>query len=339
MYYYVEYLRARRAMRVVAIILGVLAACAIGLRIYLIGSHSPEDVARALEQSPTAHVTRSTLADGTAESQVDDPQRGVRAVIDRRNGRLNMTISEPRRLYRAQTSKMLSMGSERENVTESGNMVKATITSGGEDKFDISALMAFSMIIGLVTATLLGAPLAKENAGHLELTWTKPVSRSQYAWAAIGVDSLSIVLAQCATVLVVLLCALLFVIPQIVLGSALIAGIALAAPLAWYALLTTLSASARQGPGLVIGLSWVAAIVVLAVAHATSGAQSTIGIAVHAVAQALAYFDPLAYASFSDGGLVRNGVVTTAAEAFVALCTLGILYLVAAVLQWRRVEA
>ncbi|HZT14118.1 MAG TPA: hypothetical protein VFA29_15065, partial [Candidatus Baltobacteraceae bacterium] len=235
---------------------------------------------------------------------------------------------------------LLSMGSEREKVTESGKMVKATITySGGEDKFDISALMAFSMIVGLVTATLLAAPLAKENAGHLELTWTKPVSRSQYAWAAIGVDSLSIVLAQCATVVVVLLCALLFVIPQIVLGSALIAGIALAAPLAWYALLTTLSASAKQGPGLVIGLSWVAAIVILAVAHATNGAQSTIGIAVHAVAQTLAYLDPLAYASFSDGGLVRNGVVATAAEAFLALCTLGILYLVAAVLQWRRVEA
>ena len=340
MYYFVEYMRARRAMRVVAIILGVLIVAAVGLRLYFLSYSTPETLAVALERSPSAHVTQTRLPDGTRESVVDDPQKRVHAVIDRKPRELRITLTEPSAMYSSQSKRTFSMGSNSEHVEDTNGIARVKLDYRQDADFDLSVLFIISIATGLLTATMLAAPLAKENDGHLELTWTKPVSRSAYALASIGVDIAAIVASQILTVAAILACATIFVLPNMGFGSILYMGLALLGPITWYALLTTISASVKRGPGLVIGMGWLGAVFIGGIAKGTAHmTDSALGNAVHQVTQAIAYFDPIAYLSFGDGGVVPNGVIHGVGETLAVLGVLAVLYIVSAVLQWRRVEA
>ncbi|HEV3152426.1 MAG TPA: hypothetical protein VGZ02_01330 [Candidatus Baltobacteraceae bacterium] len=340
MFYFVEFLRAKRALRVIFIILGVITVAAICLRVYLFTAHGPEDVVQSLRQSPTAHVNDRRLADGTLETTVDDPARSTHAVIRQHGDEISIDVTEPMADYRKQTDHLVTLGNDHEDYT-----VKAGLTHGtmrfkeGDGKFDLSGVFGIAGIMALVTATMLGAPLAKENDGHLDLAWTKPVSRDASALAAFGVDIAAIVASQLVTVAAILIWVLFFIVPAVTLSSFAVIFLSMITPVAWYAMLTAFSSSLKRGPGLVIGLSWPAALIVSGVAHGTHGAVSPIAHAIHVFFQVLAYIDPLAYADFSNGDWHGNGAIHTISSTIIVLCLLAVLYLASAVLQWRRVEA
>jgi ABC-type transport system involved in multi-copper enzyme maturation permease subunit len=203
-------------------------------------------------------------------------------------------------------------------------------------------LFLVSAGMGLLMATILGGPLAKENDGHLELAWTKPVSRELYALAGFGTDALAIVASQVLTIVTILIATAVWAVPHLRFedGAAGRIALALLAPLAWYAFLTTITASLKRGPGTAIGVAWVIAIIVPAIgsAVATHAAGEPIVEALHAVLATLTYLDPIAYIWFQrNEDLVRFAGTASSAAAWVA--GLAVVYVVLAIAQWRRVEA
>ena len=343
MFYFVEFLRAQRTMRIVAILLGCLILLAIVLRIVMLRGTTPEAYINGLQHSPTAHVTQTKLADGTMRTVVDDPARKMHAVIDRRGANtFRVDVTEPASSAAHRHQQNDTMGSLDVNESTRAGMSHTTIVWNGTFNINLTILILATMPMGLIVATMLGGVLSKENDGHLELAWTKPVSRESYALAAIGVDLVTIVVSQLLTLAVVMLCILLFGVPSYSPGRDAGAYIALAliGPLSWYACLTAFSASVKRGPGIVIGLGWLAALLIPGIAAAFAQINHPLAHAIYNVFQALAYLDPIAYFSHvSDSGVTKNGAIATLGEAVIAVIALLIAYIAAAVLQWRRVEA
>jgi hypothetical protein len=193
--------------------------------------------------------------------------------------------------------------------------------------------------MGLLVASILGGALAKENDGHLELAWTKPVSRERYALSSVAVDAIAIIVSQLLTIAVSLAATLMFLVPRFSYGPNLAWAIllAFAGPIAWYALITAASASLKRGPGMVIGLGWVAAVLIPGIAGALQGAANVNSIAAwfYAIFHALSYIDPISNFSFHKDQTTMMplpaavGVLLALIAGYVAL----------AVAQWRRVEA
>ncbi len=339
MYYYVEYMRAKRAMRVIAIILGVIVV-ALGIgRIWMMKYPSPESFAAMFESTSGAHVTQTTLPGGMKETVVNDPVKRVHTVIDRKGDYLRIQFTEPDSIYEQQPHDIFSPDDDRQTVSVNHGIAHGTYLVRQHNTFDVSGVLQISMIIALITATLLAAPLTKENDGHLELTWTKPISRTAYACACVAVDAAAIVVSQIFTLVVAFCCYLMFASPEIRLTSVTVVLLSLLGPIVWYAMMTAIGASVKRGPGLVIGLSWVASFLVFGIAKASEDAQSSLGRVIHAISQGVAYLDPLAYITTNNGNFAGNGAVTTVTESIAALIVLAVLYIVSAVLQWRRVEA
>lgn len=346
MFYYAEYLRGMRALRIMAIILGVFVAIAILIRLWAFSEHSPESVANSLQSSPTAHVTTKTLADGTVETIVDDPAARTHAVIDRRGRSIRMDATMPSSMAPSRHVH-ISMGSSDFTRNSKTGMTHIIIRNELTANIPVSILFAIAEGFALITATMLGGALAKENDGHLELAWTKPVSRDRLALTSIGVDMATILVSQLATVLLIVLVCAMFIMPTFYSDALTLPAIALAllGPLAWYACLTAFSASLKRGLGMVVGLGWLAAIAIPGIEQATAFVTNDVGIAIHAVFKVLTYIDPIQYVHISFHGAAGNaGMRSMAATdsigtSLVLLLLLTAAYVAAAVLQWRRVEA
>lgn len=341
MFYYAEYLRAIRALRVIAIILGISLALAILFRLWALSANTPETLAQSLQTSPTAHVATSRLADGTLRTVVDDPVAHVHAVIGRRGQTFSLDATMPS--AQAPRHNHFSVGTF---IIKSDKRTGAAHVIANYDmnaQVGIGELFGVACIIALITATMLGGALAKENDSHLEIAWTKPVSRDRLALATIAVDIAAIVASQVVTVALILVVMLMFVTPHLFANSATpsFIGLALLGPIAWYACLTAFSASLKRGLGLVVGLGWLAAIVIPAIASGSANSSVTAIQAIHAVFQAAAYIDPISYLSF-HGSLSHSGLSTSIGSIEISalgLLLLTVAYVAAAVLQWRRVEA
>lgn len=339
-YWFVEYGRASRALKIALILLGILFAIAVILRASL---HDRSNLQATIVNSPTAHVTKTTLANGDVRTVVDDPARQTHAVIvTTPSGAIDLDATQPKSAQ-ADRHMDLVMGSSSISQTNEHGMVHTRMRYRSETpRYDLGVLFLMTIPMGLIVASMLGGVLSKENDGHLELAWTKPVSRERYALAAIGVDAAAIVLSQLLTIAVTLLATLMFFVPHFhyeqqvgwhILYS-------LAGPLAWYAVITAASASLKRGPGMIIGLGWVVALIVPSVAGALHGAAGVNSVAAwfYAIFNGLSYIDPIAYLSFNGG---RHGVtlMISVAQSSWALCALVVGYVALAVLQWRRVEA
>ena len=343
MYYYAEVLRGKRALRVIAIISGAFLLIAILLRLWAFAEHGPMFIASGLQTSPTAHVTSKKLADGTVETTVTDPVQHVHAVIDRRTGYLHIDAMVPRG---QKTSGTFSFGDSAVTVNRKTGMKHIVMTedmNGGN--VPVGILFAIASVIALVTATMLGGVLAKENDGHLDLAWTKPVSRERLAVASMGTDIVTILISQLFAVAVFLIICAMFIWPKFYANSQTPGMVALAVlgPVAWYACLTAFSASLKRGLGMVCGLGWLAALFIPGLAQASARSQSDLGRSIHFVFQSLSYIDPIAYISFR-GNFARAGIEFQTAVgplgfSVLALTVLIIVYLALSVLQWRRVEA
>jgi len=347
MFYYAEVLRGQRALRVIAIILGVFLALAVIFRLWALSEHNPQTLANALQASPTAQVTTKTLADGTIETTVNDSFKHVHAVIDRRGQLFHMDLTLPSTNPMSE-ERFFLLGNSSVVRTHRAGMAHVVITRDmtGNDIY-VGVLFAISCVIGLITATMLGGVLAKENDGHLEIAWTKPVSRERLALASMAVDIVTIIISQVAMVaLTIIICAMfIWPFPRFYANALTpsVVALALIGPIAWYACLTAFSASLKRGLGMVCGLGWLAALFIPGISGATAFSSSDIGRTIHVIFQALSYIDPIAYISF-HGSLGNNGLQFATAIGAIGtsallLLVLTIVYLGLAVLQWRRVEA
>ncbi|HEY9180739.1 MAG TPA: hypothetical protein VIO32_08455 [Candidatus Baltobacteraceae bacterium] len=336
-YYFVEYQRALRAIRIALILLGVFLACVIILRI----SVHTTDWTKPIVYSPTAHVTSTHLADGSTRIVFVDPKKQTHGVIVRHpDGTLDADIFEPRSAGRHNDN--FSMGSMNMNSTIEGNARHTTMRFHPEaPTYELSGLFLATLPMGLIVASLLGGLLAKENDGHLELAWTKPVSRERYATAGIVVDAVAIVATQLLTIAVTLVATLMFFVPRFTWpgDGAWYIAFAVAAPIAWYALITAASASLKRGPGAVVGLGWVVALLIPGVAVPLKAVANDNYIAAwfYAIFHALSYIDPIAYLSFS--GASKSSYPLPLEASVGAMCALIGIYSVLAIAQWRRVEA
>jgi hypothetical protein len=341
MYYYVEYLRAMRAFRIVGIILGVLLLIGIIFRLSFINHGSPERYISDLQNSPTAHVTKTQLPDGGVRTVIDDPQKRVHAVILRNGSHFSMDVTEPTSTKRAHDEFRAMNGSLNVSEDTHGGVSRVRIAYEGRPDISWNAFFTISVMMGLIVATLLAAPLAKENEGHLELAWTKPVSREKYAGATFAIDAAAIVLSQLACIAIALICIWMWTVPIVTLGSGgwPVIALALIVPIAWYACLTAFSASVKRGPGMVIGMGWFAALVIPSVMAATSHAQSLVGQWIHAIFTGLAYIDPIVYVPSFHGHRFSGSLVDSAGTGLTIAVILAVVYIALAVLQWRRVEA
>ena len=344
MYYYAEVLRGKRALRVIAIILGIFLAIAIVFRLWALSEHDPSAMATVIQSSPTAHVTTKTLADGTIETTVNDPVKNIHAVIDRRGRLFHMDATMPS--SDPMSHNHFSLGNSSVDRIQRHGMTHIVLTHDMTANIPVAVLFAIAEVIGLVTATLLGGVLAKENDGHLEIAWTKPVSRERLALASMGTDIATILISQCATVLLVLVICAMFIWPTFYADAATLPSIAitLLGPIAWYSCLTAFSASLKRGLGMVVGLGWLAALVIPAVAEGTARSSSDFGRAIHWVFQPIAYIDPIEYVHLSfhgSGGMsaMQNAPLGPLGVSATMLLVLTVVYLSLSVLQWRRVEA
>lgn len=338
MYYFVEFLRAKRALFIALILLGLVFLAAVILRVSVHTGHWDAD----LQSSPTAHVTKTQLGDGSTRIVVDDAARQTHAVIVRHpDGAFDMDVIEPKNGSNASHHHMdFVTGSTNMSTRDEGNTTHTVIHYRHDmPNYDLGILFMATIPMGLIVASILGGLLAKENDGHLELAWTKPVSRERYALAGMTVDALAIAVAQLLTIAVTLAASLMFFVPRFSYGAT--AGweivLAFAAPIAWYALITAASASLRRGPGMVIGLGWVLAILIPSIGGALQNAAQMNAIAAwfYAIFRGLSYIDPIAYLAMHNN---HPTLMSFPASAGV-LCALVAGYVALAVAQWRRVEA
>jgi hypothetical protein len=201
----------------------------------------------------------------------------------------------------------------------------------------IELLGAASLIVGGIMATIFGNSLARENDGHLEVAWTKPVSRRTYATAVMVVDGvgllLSVVLGFFALVLILIdvRSPITFSVPP---SSLMDIARFLLFPLAWYALIVALSARLRGG-GVVQGLIWPIAF------GLTGIAVAPLPPVWHALAKIISLLNPLTYLQYHEGdfSLVTSSTMAPALLSVIALAVFVIGGWAFATAQWRRMEA
>lgn len=347
--FYVEWLRVRNCLRGFAIVLGVLLLIACIVRIAL-GAEIARTESWVVSESnkPGARVTHVRQSDGSERTTIDDPSDGTHIVIIDRgwNGK-SITISGPG-VQSSDTHgvQIGSLGVHTVRSTVHGGTVNVE-TDLPVPWRDLFALAAF---VGLVIGTILAGPLAKENTNHLELTWTKPISRSALALGLFGVDAVGILAAMAMTVIFAILCTALFEAPHLIADSTTLAVLALCVfdTFAWYALLTAASASLKRGLGAVLGLGWLAALILPGIAFGLVQADMPLFHVAGLVLSYIVLLDPIPYVHLSSGavndvtpqygymlGLLSSGPGVRA----LILLVLTVIYSALSLVQWRRLEA
>ena len=205
----------------------------------------------------------------------------------------------------------------------------------------VAALMAGATFVAAIVAMIFGCALARQNAGHLPMVWTKPVSRDRFALSITLVH-----LAGIATAWVMSLAATLSVFAvfgaldtltmngDVPVDGAVVARMLLF-PLAWYGLVLGITASTRGGAGFMAFGAWMVGslLVGLDASHLFSGASAI-------VINVIDHINPLFYFSghFDDSG--RNqSMVQNVDVAIAGLAAIAVAGYVAALAQWRRLEA
>lgn len=218
-----------------------------------------------------------------------------------------------------------------------------TVIMGRPDvPVDVAIPFGIALFVGLVVATILGGPLGRENANHLEIVWTKPVSRIRYAFAAMTADLTAILASQLLAVAVIFLCILLFTTPHFYASGD--SGVTilrtLLGPVAWYAMYVGLTSWLKRGRGAVLGLSWAAALILPGVTLIGAFPGSPpLAVIAHYVFSFLNFFNPLRYAQMANG---HGAALIAPSDPWYSvgiLCLLIVGYTAAGLIEWQRVEA
>jgi len=339
---YVQWLRVRNVLKFTGIIFGCIFALALVLHFALARFGSYDAMINGISLDPGTTTQHVLLFDGTKRTILDNAKDHTHVVIDDHGyAGKQVTITEPSSRQRA-THEHVTMGSV--SVISSRNGKTATTVIDTNAPTDFRIYIAFAVTVAFILATILGAPFARENDGHLEIALTKPIARVPLALQMMAVDAIGIIGGFVLAIVAFIAINTIFQVPHIVVGgdSLLVFASGMVLTLAWYACLAAASASLRRGYGAVLGFAWPVALAVALLALLPLGG-SLLGEALHGIFRVLAFFDPLSYASFSAGN-VSPDTQTLSAGATIATrlpytTILLILYTALAVIQWRRVEA
>lgn len=335
---YVEYLRATRALKIVAIILGVVLVIVAVTRIYTLRYESSWTDFSRYTNSSTAHVTKVKLPDGSTKTVIDDPVKKVHAEItDRGYAGKQIVITEPSRGNKKGDN--VTIGSI--NVDETSTKgVRRTVVSTNAD-VNVKYLFVAALPLMLLFATLVAGPLAKENEGHAELAMTKPVSRTQYAFGAFAMDIAGIVVTSLLCVVIYIVACAMFQLPHFVTSdnTASIIALCYLSTIGFYSLVTAVSASMKRGVGAAIGISWAAALILPGLSH-INGEPGTLPAVLGTIFRTINRINPISYLPGSFHVSTGEPILDTTRQLAVLISSLLIIaYLAAALLQWRRVEA
>ncbi len=358
--FYVEWLRVRSCLRILAIVLGVLFAVAVVVRISVGSPAAQYNWIYAEAGKPGVHLVQQRQSDGSLRTTIDDPAKREHIVIvDRGWQGKEITISGPEVDTSDSTGHSVQIGSLGVHVLHNvAQRVRQHLTSGSgvvqintDEPVSARVLLFLATWVGVIIATFLAAPLTQENSNHLEVAWTKPVSRTRMALGMFGVDALGIIISMALAIVFALAATALFEIPHIVIDAPTLPVLALCVlmPTAWYALLTAAAASLKRGRGAVLGLGWLAALFVPGLAVALNLSQLPVFHVFGAVFNVLTLLDPIAYVHTSISSGPGNGEPSVgvafgvlSAPSIVRagiLLLLSIVYFAIALLQWRRLEA
>jgi hypothetical protein len=342
---YSEWLRVRGCLKWTGIVLGVLFVVGVVLRIAVIGAeHSVYGWMARLKTDPGTKVTDTVLPDGTKRTSIEDPVKKMRVILDDRgwNGK-HIVIYDWSPTAKQDLSERWRGGVASVVYTPDkyGRGERLDIDTDGTTPA-ISYLVA-GLVLALIVATVLGAPLAREADGHLEVALVKPVSRERFALEIILVDWLGLIATFAGGTIFAILIHAIFDLPHITFGprdAAALAG-GIVAPLAWYGMLTAATASMKRGYAAIVGFAWPVAAIVLALSLVQPEGNLVLT-AVHDVAWVLSWIDPLSYMHFGSatpqvGG--NSAHFLSGAGQLVALVVLSIGYAAIAIVQWKRIEA
>ena len=345
--YYVEWLRVRNCLRVLGIIFAIGFGLAILVRLFmpttLNGGES--HYMNVLDQ----HGVRTTsvrLGNGETRTTVVDSEGDRMVIVDRGWHGKHVTVSGPNVSVQGQGNVTVGpIGVHSYDTASGGEVVVAT-----DEPIDIRFLLVGPMIVGFIIATILGGVLAKENRNHLEIAWTKPVSREVMALGLFGVDAIAITGAIFGAFILELAGIAMYEMPRISADATAIvtAFLMLFGVLAFYALCNAATSSLRGGGGMK-ALVWLAVLFVPSISMAAL-VPVLIFVIIGNVFGGLALLDPLAYLSMScNNGQCGSGVpqgvfgaavfVAPPLERLVLVLVLVALYAAASLLQWRRLEA
>jgi len=202
----------------------------------------------------------------------------------------------------------------------------------------LSLIFAIAGIIATLYAGWFGASLSAENSGHLEVAWTKPVSRNHYGLLIMGIDLAGIGVAFALGVAgVFTVIAQHGALNSVRIDAAAWENLAryLLLPFAFFGLWQALTASLRSAGGSVVGYSTAASAILLAIGAA--GLPSVWG----ATVRILNYVNPMVYGTYTTDNV--NNVVIHPFAAWqlnlAGLAAIGIAGIAIALAQWRKLEA
>lgn len=337
---YVEWLRVRNCIKVLAIVLAVLVGLAIVLRVSVSRYMSPEEWVKHISLNPGATQQHITLPDGTPRTIIDDPGERTHVIIDDHGSAgTHIVITEPTK-HAHKEHDHFNIGSIQVVESPHGDVTMTTIDTNGS--VPVLYYMGIADFFALLIATILAAPLAREINGHLETALTKPISRIGYALNAIGVDVVGILAASLISFVAFYICQLLFEKPSLDFSGvntlAILMGIV--CPLAWYAMLLAATTWFPRAYGALLGLIPLGLLGVGLLTLVPT--NNVVALFIHDVAWWISRFDPLSYVSLAKPDF-SEGVSYAGASSFTLRFLLEVLFFVAysaiAIVRWQRVEA
>jgi len=340
---YVEWLRVRGVLKWTAIVLaaGVVLLVVLRLSLLSLGSNDALSFVHGIETSKDSQVVHTTLSDGTKRTTIVDAKKRVHVVIDDL-GYQGKRIQIFESGHSSAPHKTISMGDLHVVTLPSGTGTLTTIDTGQPE--DLAYYAAIATFVALIVATLLGAPFARENDGHLEVALTKPIAREKLALATIGVDLTGIAAAWVMTVVFLIVGHAVFEAPHFKIGPSdgTVIVLGLVGNVAWYAMLVAATTWMKRGYGVILGVAWPAALAVALLAKVDLHV-SQIGQAIHYVVTPLSWIDPFSYLHFGPAytvnGQAAGSLAVIPGRELPMLAILALVYGAIAILAWRRVEA
>jgi hypothetical protein len=346
--FYVEWLRVRNAVRILAIVLGIMFGITVLVRLFMPVDMSGDRIYRNIDLKGSGmHRSIGHLSNGATRTTFTDSQGDRVVIVDNGWRGKKVTVTGPNVEVSGQAANVHvgPVGVHARSTRSGGQVVVGT-----DEPISVLDLMLGPGLVGLIMATILGGVLGKENRNHLELAWTKPVSRDVMALGMFGVDIAALAASMAFTLLLEILGIALYEMPRIYADPAAIAGTFMVffGVLAFYTLFNAASASIRGGGG-TKALVWLAAIFVPSLSNAAL-VPVLIFVIIGNIFGGLAMFDPLAYfgsishhASTGSGvapGVFGSAIVNAPApERAIAVLILMLLFAALSLWQWRRLEA
>lgn len=334
---YVEWLRVRNALRIYAIVLGVLIVIALIVRVSLTSQLNHEQfLIDRVSKEPGTTITHSVVG-GLNRTTIVSPSDSTTITIDEKpDGGRVIHIVQPSSSHKS-TTQAGAVGPISGNDSVSNGV--ETITVDTNAPVNVVIFLALASFAGLLFATILGAPFACEN-GHLEIAMLKPVTRIRYALGVIGVDFAGIVLAGTLTVVVAVICQAMFEVPHFDFSKIVdpITLLLIVLPFSWYATLNAATASLKRGAGAVVGFAWPIAFVLIALSQIPLG-DSIVGQTFHTIFWSVSRIIPLTYLAGSHQGTSMTAEGWSYTARTLAVSGLMLIYGALAIAQWRRVEA